>query len=203
VYSIGAGRPSEDCVRANAHALGRYAALCQEAGLVPIVEPEVLMDGTHQIEESADATARVLAAVYDELYAQRVDLRATLLKPNMVLSGYSAPEQATAAQAAEATLDVLCRHVPAAVPGIVFLSGGQSDEDATAHLNALNALGPHPWQLSFSFGRALQSPALHAWSGRDQNRAAAQQALHHRAKMNSAARSGNFTAAMESESAAA
>jgi fructose-bisphosphate aldolase class I len=203
VYSIGEGRPSEDCVRANAHALGRYAALCQEAGLVPIVEPEVLMDGTHPIEESADATARVLAAVYDELYAQRVDLRSTLLKPNMVLSGYSAPQQATAAQAVVATLDVLYRHVPAAVPGIVFLSGGQSDEDATAHLNAMNALGPHPWQLSFSFGRALQSPALHAWSGRNQNRAAAQHALHHRAKMNSAARSGSYSPEMEDESAAA
>jgi fructose-bisphosphate aldolase, class I len=202
-YSIGADRPSEDCVRANAHALSRYAALCQEAGLVPIVEPEVLMNGTHSIEDSATATARVLAAVYDELYAQRVDLRATLLKPNMVLSGYSAPGQATSAQVAAATLDILYRHVPAAVPGIVFLSGGQSDEDATAHLNAMNALGPHPWQLSFSFGRALQSPALHAWGGREQNRAAAQQALLHRATLNSAARSGRYSQAMERESAVA
>ena len=203
VYSVGEGRPSRDCVRANAHALGRYAALCQEAGLVPIVEPEVLMDGTHSIEDSAEATARVLEAVYDELYVQHVDLRATLLKPNMVLSGYSAPEQAPAPRVAEATLDVLYRHVPAAVPGIMFLSGGQSDEDATAHLNAMNALGPHPWQLSFSFGRALQGPALRAWKGREQNRTAAQQALHHRAEMNSAARSGSYSPAMERQSAAA
>jgi fructose-bisphosphate aldolase class I len=201
-YSIGPGRPSADCVRANAHALARYAALCQEAGLVPIVEPEVLMDGPHSIEDSAEATARVLAAVYDELYAQRVDLRATLLKPNMVLSGYAAPEQAGPERVAEATLDVLYRHVPAAVPGMVFLSGGQSDEDATAHLSAMNALGPHPWQLSFSFGRALQSPALHAWAGRDQNLAAAQRALYRRAEMNSAARSGTYSPAMERESAA-
>ncbi|NUP50453.1 MAG: fructose-bisphosphate aldolase class I [Catenulispora sp.] len=202
VYSIGAGRPSRDCVRVNAHALGRYAALCQEAGLVPIVEPEVLMDGTHSIGDAAAATARVLAAVYDELFAQRVDLRGTLLKPNMVLSGYSASEQAGAAEAAEATLDVMYRHVPAAVPGIVFLSGGQSDEDATVHLNAMNALGPHPWQLSFSFGRALQGPALHTWSGAEQNRTAAQQALHHRAALNSAARSGSYSPAMERASAA-
>ena len=202
-YSIGAGRPSTDCLRANAHALARYAALCQEAGLVPIVEPEVLMDGTHSIEDSAEATARVLAAVYDELYVQRVDLRGTLLKPNMVLSGYAAPEQADAARVAEATLDVLYRHVPAAVPGMVFLSGGQSDEDATAHLSAMNALGPHPWQLSFSFGRALQQPALHAWAGRDENLDAAQQALRHRAELNSAARYGQYSPAMERESAAA
>jgi len=202
-YSIGAGRPSTDCLRANAHALARYAALCQEAGLVPIVEPEVLMDGTHSIEDSAEATARVLAAVYDELYVQRVDLRGTLLKPNMVLSGYAAPEQAGAARVAEATLDVLYRHVPAAVPGMVFLSGGQSDEDATAHLSAMNALGPHPWQLSFSFGRALQQPALHAWAGRDENLDAAQQALRHRAELNSAARYGQYSPAMERESAAA
>ena len=141
-YSIGAGRPSTDCLRANAHALARYAALCQEAGLVPIVEPEVLMDGTHSIEDSAEATARVLAAVYDDLYVQRVDLRGTLLKPNMVLSGYAAPEQAGAARVAEATLDVLYRHVPAAVPGMVFLSGGQSDEDGS--LERHERTGPPP-----------------------------------------------------------
>ena len=202
-YSIGDGRPSDHCIRANAHALARYAALCQEAGLVPIVEPEVLMDGAHSIEDSATVTARVLQAVYDELYAQRVDLRATLLKPNMVLSGYSAPERAGVRQVAEATLDVLHRHVPAAVPGIVFLSGGQSDEDATTHLNAMNALGSHPWQLSFSYGRALQSPALHAWAGKAANQAAAQRALHHRAMMNGAARSGSYSPAMERESAVA
>lgn len=199
-YSIGDGRPSDYCVRVNAHALARYAALCQEAGLVPIVEPEVLMDGTHSIENSAAATARVLQAVYDELYAQRVDLRATLLKPNMVLSGYSAPERAPGWQVAGATLDVLYRHVPASVPGVVFLSGGQSDEDATAHLSAMNALDSHPWQLSFSYGRALQSPALHAWAGSASNRSAAQRALCHRARMNSAARSGSYSPAMEGSS---
>src|SRR5579884_138030 len=157
--------PSEYCIRANAHALARYAALCQEAGLVPIVEPEVLQDGTHTIERSAAVTARVLAAVYRELFDQRVDVEGTLLKPNMVLSGYDAPDRAGIDEVAEATLHVLYAHVPAAVPGIVFLSGGQSDEDATAHLNAMNARGPHPWELSFSYGRALQAPALRAWAG--------------------------------------
>src|SRR3954469_12502936 len=144
-YSIGDGRPSEYCVWTNAHALARYAALCQEAGLVPIVEPEVLMDGGHTIEESSRATGRAQQALYTELHDQRVDFRGTLLKPNMVLSAYESSQQAGADEVAEATLDVLYRHVPAAVPGIVFLSGGQSDEDATAHLNAMNAMGPHPW----------------------------------------------------------
>ena len=167
-YSIGGGRPSEYCVWVNAHALARYAALAQEAGLVPIVEPEVLMDGTHSIEDSAVATGRVLHAVYTELHDQRVDLPGTLLKPNMVLAGYgSAP--LGPAEVAKRTLECLYRHVPAAVPGIVFLSGGQSDEDATANLNAMNAMGPHPWQLSFSYGRALQSPALKAWGGQSAN----------------------------------
>ena len=198
-YSVGDGRPSDYCVRANAQALARYAALCQEAGLVPIVEPEVLMDGSHTMEESARATARVLQALYDELYAQRVDLRATLLKPNMVLSGYSASERAGVTEVTEATLDVLYRHVPAAVPGIVFLSGGQSDEDATVHLNAMNAGGPHPWQLSFSYGRALQSAALRAWGGRQENLASAQRAFFHRARMNGAARTGVYSPAMEHE----
>jgi len=202
-YTIGEGRPSDDCVRVNAQALSRYAALCQEAGLVPIVEAEVLMDGTHGIDDSARATSRVLHALYDELYAQRVDLRATLLKPNMVLSGYSATERAGAAQVADATLDVLVRHVPAAVPGIVFLSGGQSDEDATANLNAMNALGPHPWQLSFSYGRALQSAALMAWRGQPENLALAQRAFLHRSRMNGAARTGSYTPAMEHEDAIA
>ena len=196
-YSIGDGRPSELCIRANAHALGRYAALCQEAGLVPIVEPEVLQNGTHTIEESARATGRVLHAVYDELDLQRVDLRGTLLKPNMVLSGYDASGRAGIDEVAEATLDVLSRSVPAAVPGIVFLSGGQSDEDATAHLNAMNAKGPHPWQLSFSYGRALQAPALRAWAGKAENVGAAQRAFLKRAKLNGAARTGDYTAEME------
>jgi fructose-bisphosphate aldolase, class I len=196
-YSIGPGTPSEYCVWTNAHALGRYAALCQEAGLVPIVEPEVLMDGGHSIEESAKATGRVLQAVYVELHDQRVNYRGTLLKPNMVLSGYDASGRAGVDEVAESTLDCLYRHVPAAVPGIVFLSGGQSDEDATAHLNAMNASGPHPWQLSFSYGRALQAPALKAWLGRGENVEAAQRAFYHRAKLNSAARTGMYAPEME------
>ena len=164
-YTIASGLPSEYAVWTNAHALARYAALCQEAGLVPIVEPEVLQEGTHSLEESSKATGRVLQAVYQELHDQRVDIRGTLLKPNMVLSGYEAGDRADADAVADATLECFYRHVPAAVPGIVFLSGGQSDEEATAHLNAMNRLGPHPWQLSFSYGRALQAPALKAWGG--------------------------------------
>jgi fructose-bisphosphate aldolase class I len=198
-YSIGDDRPSEYCVWTNAHALARYAALCQEAGLVPIVEPEVLMDGAHSIDESRKATGRVLQAVYTELHDQRVDLRGTLLKPNMVLSGYQAPNRAGVDRVADATLDVLYRHVPAAVPGIVFLSGGQTDEDATAHLNAMNKRGPHPWQLSFSYGRALQAPALKAWVGKPENVEAAQRAFYHRAKLNGAARSGMYAPEMERE----
>jgi fructose-bisphosphate aldolase, class I len=198
-YSIGDGRPSEYCVWTNANALARYAALCQEAKLVPIVEPEVLMDGTHSIDESAKATGRVLQAVYVELHDQRVDYRGTLLKPNMVLSGYQATNRADADEVADATLDVLYRHVPAAVPGIVFLSGGQTDEDATAHLNAMNKRGPHPWQLSFSYGRALQAPALKAWAGKPENVEAAQRAYYHRAKLNSAARTGMYAPEMERE----
>jgi len=198
-YSIGPGTPSEYCVWANAHALARYAALCQEAGLVPIVEPEVLMDGDHTIEAASKATGRVLQAVYTELHDQRLDLWGTLLKPNMVLSGYEASGRAGVDEVAEATLECFYRHVPSAVPGIVFLSGGQSDEDATAHLNAMNARGPHPWQLSFSYGRALQAPALKAWGGKDENVEAAQRAYYHRAKMNGAARSGLYAPEMERE----
>ncbi len=194
-YSIGEHLPSEYCVWTNAHALARYAALCQEAGIVPIVEPEVLQDGTHTIDESAKATGRVLQAVYTELHDQRIDYGGTLLKPNMVLSGYDAPDRASVEEVAERTLDVFYRHVPAAVPGIVFLSGGQSDEDATAHLNAMNAMGPHPWQLSFSYGRALQAPALKAWAGKDVE--AGQRAYYHRAKMNGAARTGAYAPEME------
>jgi fructose-bisphosphate aldolase class I len=198
-YSIGDGTPSEYCVWTNAHALARYAALSQEAGLVPIVEPEVLMDGGHSIRESSKATGRVLQAVYTELHDQRVNLWGTLLKPNMVLSGYDAPNRAGVEEVAEATLECLYRHVPAAVPGIVFLSGGQTDEDATAHLNAMNAKGPHPWQLSFSYGRALQAPALKAWLGKPENVEAAQRAYYHRAKMNGAARTGMYAPEMEKE----
>jgi fructose-bisphosphate aldolase, class I len=198
-YSIGDGRPSEYCVWTNAHALARYAALCQEAGLVPIVEPEVLMDGGHSLEDSRLATGRVLQAVFTELHDQRVELRGALLKPNMVLSGYDAADRAGAREVAEATLECFYRHVPAALPGIVFLSGGQSDEDATAHLNEMNRLGPHPWQLSFSYGRALQAPALKAWGGRSENVGAAQRAYYHRAKMNGAARTGVYAPEMEKE----
>ena len=163
--------PSDYCIWANAHALARYAALCQEAGFVPIVEPEVLQDGTHTIERSYHVTSRVLDAVYTELFDQRVDVFGTLLKPNMVLSGYDAPERAGVEEVADRTLECFYKHVPAGVPGIVFLSGGQSDEDATAHLNAMNAAGPHPWELSFSYGRALSGAALRAWDGQVGERA--------------------------------
>ena len=198
-YSITDELPSQYCEWTNAHALARYAALCQEAGIVPIVEPEVLMDGTHTIERAYHVTSRVLYALYTELFDQRVDIAGTLLKPNMVLSGYEASNRAGADEVAEWTLKCFYKHVPAAVPGIVFLSGGQSDEDATAHLNAINARGPHPWQLSFSYGRALQAPALKAWSGKPENVEAGQRAYYHRAKLNSAARSGAYAPEMERE----
>jgi fructose-bisphosphate aldolase class I len=201
VYSISDTNPSEYAIWTNAHALARYAALCQEAGIVPIVEPEVLQDGTHTIERSEFVTSRVLAAVYTELFDQRVDVQGTLLKPNMVLSGYDATDRASVDAVAERSLHVYSKHVPAAVPGIVFLSGGQSDEDATAHLNAMNARGPHPWQLSFSYGRALQAPALKAWGGKPENVEAGQRAYYHRAKMNSAARTGMYAPEMEREAA--
>jgi fructose-bisphosphate aldolase class I len=198
-YSITDHLPSDYCIWTNAHALARYAALCQEAGLVPIVEPEVLMDGTHSIERSFSVTSRVLGAVYTELFDQKVRLEGTLLKPNMALSGYDGTDHASPEEVAEWTLKCFYRHVPAAVPGIVFLSGGQSDEDATANLNAMNKRGPHPWQLSFSYGRALQAPALKAWVGKPDNVPAAQRAYYHRAKMNSAARTGMYAPEMERE----
>jgi fructose-bisphosphate aldolase class I len=198
-YSIGDGVPSDYCIWTNAHALARYAALCQEANIVPIVEPEVLMDGTHSIKDAKRVTGRVLNAVYTELHDQRLDLRGTLLKPNMALSGYEASDRASVEEVAEATLDVFYKHVPAAVPGIVFLSGGQSDEDATAHLNAINARGPHPWKVSFSYGRALQAPALKAWGGKADQVEAGQRAYYHRAKMNSAAQTGMYAPEMEKE----
>jgi fructose-bisphosphate aldolase, class I len=198
-YSITDELPSDYCIWTNAHALARYAALCQEAGIVPIVEPEVLMDGTHTIERAYHVTSRVLAALYTELFDQRLDIEGTLLKPNMVLSGYEASERASVDDVADWTIRCFLKHVPAAVPGIVFLSGGQSDEDATAHLNAMNARGPHPWQLSFSYGRALQAPSLKAWGGKPENVEAGQRAYYHRAKMNSAARSGLYAPAMERE----
>jgi fructose-bisphosphate aldolase class I len=199
VITIGKDIPSEYCTWTNAHALARFAALSQEAGLVPIVEPEVLMDGDHSIERSFEVTSRTLHAVFTELRDQRVQPEEMLLKPNMVLSGYEASRQASHEEVAAETMRCFYRHVPAAVPGIVFLSGGQSDEDATANLNAMNAIGPHPWQLSFSYGRALQAPALKAWGGKRENVEAAQRAYYHRAKMNGAARTGMYAPEMERE----
>jgi fructose-bisphosphate aldolase class I len=203
VISIGQGIPSEYCLWTNAHALARYAALSQEAGLVPIVEPEVLMDGDHTIERSFEVTSRTLHAVFTELRDQRVHPEGMLLKPNMVLSGYESSEQASHEEVAAETIRCFERHVPAAVPGIVFLSGGQSDEDATANLNAMNARGPHAWQLSFSYGRALQAAALKAWGGKEENVEAAKRAYYHRAKMNSAARTGMYAPEMEREAVTA
>ena len=197
VITIGNGIPSEYCLWTNAHALARYGALSQEAGLVPIIEPEVLMDGGHSIETSFEVTSRTLHAVFTELRDQKVWFEQMLLKPNMVLSGYEAANRAGVQEVAEQTIRCFRRHVPAAVPGIVFLSGGQTDEDATAHLNAMNAMGPHPWELSFSYGRALQAPALKAWGGDPANVAAGQAAYLHRAKMNGLARSGSYSPDME------
>jgi fructose-bisphosphate aldolase class I len=199
VITIGKGIPSEYCIWTNAHALARYAALSEEAGLVPIVEPEVLMDGDHTIERSFEVTSRTLHAVFTELRDQRVQPEGMLLKPNMVLSGYDCSEQALDEEVAHETLRCFRRHVPAAVPGIVFLSGGQSDEQATARLSAMNAIGPHPWQLSFSYGRALQAPALKGWGGKPENVEAGQRAYYHRAKMNSTARTGMYAPEMEKE----
>ncbi len=196
-YTITDTLPSAYCIDVNAHTLARYAALCQEAGIVPIVEPEVLMDGEHTIERSFEVTSAVLDALYEALFLQRVRLEGTLLKPNMVLSGYSSSQQASVQEVAEATVRCFRATVPAAVPGIVFLSGGQSDEVATAHLSAMNQLGDLPWQLSFSYGRALQAPALKAWKGEAANVDAGRDAFLHRAKLNSAARSGSYTPDME------
>ena len=197
VIAIGDGIPTDYCLDANAHALARYAALCVEAGLVPIVEPEVLMDGAHTLERCYEVTERTLRKVFAQLYDQRVPLGQILLKPNMVLSGSECPTQASVHEVAEATLRCFRNAVPAAVPGIVFLSGGQSDVLATAHLNEMNRLGGGPWEISFSYGRALQAPALKAWAGKVANRAAGQRAYYHRARCNSAARFGKYTAAME------
>lgn len=197
VIRIGADRPTATCIESNAHALARYAALAQEAGLVPIVEPEVLMDGDHDLDRCAEVTASTLRAVYAQLAAHRVVLEASLLKLNMVLPGKDGPAQVGDEEIAEATVEVMRETVPAAVPGIVFLSGGQSDEEATARLDAINRTGPQPWQLSFSYGRALQAPVLRAWAGEESHRAAAQAALLHRARMNSSARQGRWTADLE------
>ncbi len=192
VISIGDEIPSDYCIWVNAHALARYAALSQEAGLVPIVEPEVLMDGDNTIDESYRVTDRTLQALFTELFDQRVQREGTLLKTNMVLSGYDSSEQADDDTVAELTIKCLKNTVPAAVPGVVFLSGGMADEDATARLNVMNQRGPHPWELSFSYGRALQAPALKAWGGDPSKVEEAQKAFYRRAKFNSAARSGSY-----------
>lgn len=190
--------PTCACLNANAHALARYAALSQEVGLVPIVEPEVLMDGSHSLGRCEETTEVALQAVYAALREQRVVLEATLLKPNMVLPGKKCPEKASVEQVAEATLRCLRRTVPAAVPGIVFLSGGQSPLQATQHLQAINVRGPHPWQMSFSYGRALQEPALAEWRPDATKNAAVQKALLHRAYCNSTARKGGYSGMTES-----
>ncbi len=202
VIKIIDGQTPDIAIDANAHALARYAAIAQEAGLVPIVEPEVLMDGDHTIEVCQEVTERTLARVYDELFAFNVRLEGTVLKPNMVVSGNTCGKQAGLDEVTDRTLEALRRHVPGAVPGIAFLSGGQSEEEATAHLNAMNAKGPHPWELTFSYGRALQQSALQAWKGADGNIAAAQTAFKHRARMNSLARTGAYRAELEGELAA-
>jgi fructose-bisphosphate aldolase, class I len=192
--------PSQTCINVNAHALGRYAALCQEQGMVPIVEPEVLMEGAHTIERCKMVTSEVLHAVFDALCEQRVLLEGMLLKPNMIVSGSLCPTQASPTEVADATLRCLLRHVPAAVPGIVFLSGGQSDVAATMHLNAINnRAGSKPWKISFSYGRALQDMALATWLGNQQNYRPAQEAYYHRARCNAAASAGKYTAEMENE----
>jgi fructose-bisphosphate aldolase class I len=201
VITIGSGIPSATCIAANAQALARYAAICQAAGLVPIVEPEVLMDGDHTVERCEEVTEWTLNAVYEALYLHRVSLEQSVLKPSMVLSGKDCPKQAGVEEVAERTVKILKRTVPAAVGGIVFLSGGQRDEIATEHLNAMNRTyaGKVPWPLSFSYGRALQQPSLKAWKGSAANVAAAQAALLHRARMNSLATLGRYSANMEKE----
>jgi fructose-bisphosphate aldolase class I len=199
VIALGNGIPSRGCIEANAHALARYAALCQEAGLVPVVEPEVLMDGEHNLERCFEVTEEVLRTVFNQLYTQRVTLEGMILKPNMVLPGLTCHQQEEVIDVADATVRCLLRTVPAAVPGVTFLSGGQSAELASARLNAMNVRlkSQSPWALSFSFGRAIQQPALEIWQGKEANVLAAQQALVHRAKCNRAARSGEYTAEME------
>ncbi len=197
VITIGDGLPSDACIDANAHALARYAALCVENGLVPIVEPEVLMDGGHTIETCYEASHRALTAVFAALQQQRVPVEQILLKPNMILSGTDCPEQADIHTVASQTIRCLRETVPADMPGVVFLSGGQSDELATAHLTEMTRLGDIPWQLSFSYGRALQAPALAAWGGEESNVGTAQAALYKRARLNGLARSGAYSENLE------
>jgi fructose-bisphosphate aldolase, class I len=199
VISIDSGLPTRGCLEANAHALARYAALCQEAGIVPIVEPEVLMDGEHTIDRSEEVTAAALRTVFDRLAEQRVLLEGIVLKPNMLLSGYDSPEQAGVEEVAERTLACFRRVVPAAVPGIAFLSGGQSDDRAAAHLSAMNTIDRVPWELTFSYGRALVGAPLRVWSGDDAKVEAARAAFLHRARCNAAARRGEYDDSMERE----
>jgi fructose-bisphosphate aldolase class I len=201
VIDIGAGIPSYPAVRTNAHALARYAALCQAAQIVPIVEPEVLMDGDHDIDRCYEVTEFVLKETFQELYYQRVALEGMILKPNMAVAGKKSKKQAGADEVAEKTVRLLKACVPAAVPGIAFLSGGQSDEDATAHLDAMNKIGGLPWPLTFSYGRALQAAPQKAWSGKSENVAAGQQAFTHRARMNSLASKGEWNPALEQKAA--
>jgi len=197
VITIGEDIPTAYCISANAHALARYAALCQDQGLVPIVEPEILMNGDHTIEESYQLTTETLYTVFYELASQGVELEGMVLKPNMVLSGYDNTEQASVQDVAEMTVDCFLNTVPAAVPGIAFLSGGQSDELATAHLNAMNQIDGTPWNLTFSYGRALQAPALKTWAGETKNVTAAQEALMKRAIFNGLATKGEYSSDME------
>jgi len=199
VIALDNALPSRGCIEANAHALARYAALCQEAGLVPVVEPEILMDGDHTLERCREVTEETLQTVFNELYRQGVMLEGILLKPNMVLPGLACAKQESVDEVADATVHCLLRVVPAAVPGIAFLSGGQSSELASARLNAMNVRfkSRTPWALAFSFARAIQQPALDIWQGKEANVAAAQQALAHRAKCNRAARRGKYSRAME------
>jgi len=201
VIDIGPGIPSYNCINANAHALARYAALCQEENLVPIVEPEVLMDGDHEIGRCEEVTEFVLKTVFQELYYARVKLEGMVLKPNMVVPGKKSAKQASDTEIAERTLRVLKACVPAAVPGIAFLSGGQSDVEATARLNAMNRIGDLPWRLSFSYGRALQAAPQKAWSGKAENKSAAQAAFAHRAEMNGLATLGKWSAELEKKAA--
>jgi fructose-bisphosphate aldolase, class I len=200
VIDIGTGIPSYNCISANAHALARYAALCQDEGIVPIVEPEVLMDGDHDIDRCDMITEWVLKTVFEQLYYARVKLEGMVLKPNMVVPGKKCPKRAAVEEVAQRTIRVLKSCVPAAVPGIAFLSGGQSDEEATAHLDALNRIGG-PWRLTFSYGRALQAAPQKAWSGKSENVAAAQRAFSHRARMNGLAVLGQWKADLERKAA--
>src|SRR6266404_1785080 len=201
VIDIGPDIPSYAAILTNAHALARYAALCQEEGIVPIVEPEVLMDGAHDIDRCYAVTQWTLKTVFEQLYDQRVSLEGMVLKPNMVVAGKKSPKQASVDEVAEKTVKALKACVPAAVPGIAFLSGGQSDEEATAHLDAMNRIGGLPWQLTFSYGRALQAAPQKAWAGKSENVAAGQRAFTHRARMNSLATNGEWKADLEKKAA--